>query len=255
MGKKWITFDLDGTLMQNPFGKWVFPEIEEMFKEQMQGESFICEMVKEHQKRMHHGDIVSAYDWDDIMQCTAVNFGVTIRVRVEELVKKHASPSKVYLLEAGMLETLHSLKKKGYHLAAITNGYANYQLPVMDTLGLTSLFDAIITPERVGYGKPKTQMAASLYEGTNEIIAHIGDRIDHDVVFANRLGVLSVWIWRGMPETLKKVDPLERINVKPCWKACEKKWIQETEGKEMEHHALPVVVIHSIREIIQEGIV
>jgi len=27
MTKLWITFDLDGTLMQNPFGKWVFPEI------------------------------------------------------------------------------------------------------------------------------------------------------------------------------------------------------------------------------------
>jgi putative hydrolase of the HAD superfamily len=102
------------------------------------------------------------------------------------LVKKHSVPPKVYLLEEGILETLYELRDNGFNLAVITNGFEKYQKPVMDVLGLTHAFNAIITPENAGFGKPQVERVKGLFEDDSKIIAHIGDRLDHDVLLANK---------------------------------------------------------------------
>ncbi|GAK14631.1 hypothetical protein [Geomicrobium sp. JCM 19039] len=61
--KKYITFDLDGTLMQNPFVSYVFPEIEDIAKEKGVKDVSVKQLlVQEHNKRMGTGRIVDAYN-------------------------------------------------------------------------------------------------------------------------------------------------------------------------------------------------
>jgi putative hydrolase of the HAD superfamily len=256
MGKKWITFDLDGTLMQNPFGEWVFPEIERIAgKYLVGGKKILHELVQEHRNRMDAGLIVEAYDWDDIVEKVFSSKQILEKVDVEELVKKHSIRPKVFLLEDGVEATLLQLKEKGFSLAVVTNGFEKYQKPVMDVLGLTNLFDVIITPEKVGYGKPQIEMMASLLQDGDELVAHVGDRLDHDVVFANTLSVLSILVYRNMPERVKVAHPFVRSGMEECMNWFRVKWQKETGKTELPNNAIPKMVIQSIIEIEEKSLI
>ncbi|WP_047982671.1 HAD family hydrolase [Ornithinibacillus contaminans] len=253
MGKKWITFDLDGTLMQNPFAKWVFPEIEEIVAQEGY-RGIRHELVEEHRQRMRAGAVVEAYDWDDILRDVCRRNGLSVEISVEQLVQKHAAPAKVYLLERDVLEVLRILRKNGYTLAAVTNGFYHYQKPVMDVLGLTAFFDTVITPDRSGYGKPQIEMVKSLQGAGDRIIAHVGDRIDHDVIFANELGILSVFFYRNMTGFVRKVPPEMRNKQEECLAYFRWKWRQETEEDDWKFPltGVPDVVVYTMNELVAQ---
>ncbi len=197
MGTKWITFDLDETIMQNPFGKWVFPEIVNMLKKETDTEEDILDLiVSEHLQRMSEERFLEAYDWDDIITGVAGNLGAGSVIDIERMVIKHSESPKIYLLEDNMLDYLKRIKEKGFHLAAATNGYSKYQLPVLQKLGLDRVFDEVITSDSAGFAKPNPAVLKKLSDD-GEITAHVGDRIDHDVLLANKLGVFSVFISQG----------------------------------------------------------
>lgn len=251
MKKKWITFDLDGTLMQNPFVDYVFPEIESTVLEKATSVGKVIDsLVSEHNRRMKENLIVEAYDWDDIVRRYLAQNQIEIEINVEDIVKKHSISPKVYLLEAGIIEALAQLKEQGYHLAVATNGFFKYQSPVLDALGLTEVFDLIITPEEAGYAKPNVKMFESLHE-EGEIVAHVGDRIDHDVSLANELGIPSVFIYRKLPESLQRLAPLERCKKETCIQLCQEKWKKETRGEfgSYTETQIPKLVIYSIHEL------
>ncbi|WP_156157903.1 HAD family hydrolase [Gordoniibacillus kamchatkensis] len=208
--KQWITFDLDGTLMQNPFGKGVFPEVEEQISAALQRPFRATEaLVREHELRMQQGLTVAAYDWDDMVRRLLAELQLQLDLDVERLVLKHSAAPKIYLLEETVIPTLRRLAERGYSLAAVTNGFYKYQYPVMERLGLGEWFDEIVTPEKAGCGKPDAGILRLLQE-TGRIVAHVGDRLDHDVYMANRAGVPSVLIHRKLPEPLRALTPQER---------------------------------------------
>jgi putative hydrolase of the HAD superfamily len=256
MAKKWITFDLDGTLMQNPFGDWVFPEIDRVAERYLDnGQKIFPELVLEHRMRMSSGRIVEAYDWDNIVQEVFAKKGIQVKINVEELVRKHSVPPKVSLLEDNLIKGLQGLKEHGYSLGVVTNGFEKYQKPVMDALGLTKIFDVVITPEKVGYGKPQMEMVEELLHGGNEIIAHVGDRLDHDVVLANKLGVLSVLLFPTMSEAIKQTAISKRSERRDCLDWLREKWGSETNENSLPNNAIPKLVIQSIHELNVETLI
>ncbi|WP_054949145.1 HAD family hydrolase [Numidum massiliense] len=347
MKNRWITFDLDGTLMQNPFVGWVFPEIAKAVLQALNAqhgkadasatkgvegapplssnsgnkrmmavlgevekesaavprdsdvpddvgdladepnnasdtdvpdeaddaggsdeaggatevqisaaEKRILEEIREkifneHKRRMRAREWVAAYDWDDIVQQCVAKLGLQLTIDVASLVKKHALPPKIYLLEDGVHDVLKALKKSGYRLAVVTNGFYKYQAPVMEALNIDALFDAVITPERVGYGKPDPRMLAPLQQ-KGEIVAHVGDRLDHDVCLANESGVTSVWVIRKLPAKLHAVAPQHRQDSDATIDLCTTRWRQE-QGKSaapLPTEAIPDVVVHSLDELL-----
>lgn len=208
--KRWITFDLDGTLMQNPFGKWVFPEVERLISAQLRREFKATEaLVREHELRMRHNRTVDAYDWDDMVRHLLNELQLDLEIDMEQLVLKHSAAPKIYLLEHTVIPTLRRLKERGYSLATVTNGFYKYQFPVMKELGISEWFDEIVTPEKAGCGKPDVDILRGLRE-SGRIIAHVGDRLDHDVYMANKAGVASVLIYRNLPEPLRTLTPQRR---------------------------------------------
>ncbi|NOU94000.1 HAD-IA family hydrolase [Paenibacillus sp. LMG 31456] len=221
--KKWITFDLDGTLMQNPFGKWVFPEVEELISTQLQRQFKSTEaLVREHELRMNQNRTVEAYDWDEMVQLLLKELQLDLEINVEQLVLKHSIDPKIYLLEETVIPTLRRLKEQGYSLATVTNGFYKYQYPVMKELGLSEWFDEIITPEKVGCGKPDVNILRGLQE-SGTIVAHVGDRLDHDIFLANETGVPSMLIYRKLPEWLRILSPKKRAGSAGFLKICEEK--------------------------------
>jgi HAD superfamily hydrolase (TIGR01549 family) len=227
MTRKWITFDLDGTLMQNPFGKWVLPEIEELVSNRLKREVRAREaLMREHEERMRQNRTVDAYDWDDMVRQLLREHLIELEIDVERLVLKHAAAPKIYLLEQTVIPVLERLKRSGYSLATVTNGFYKYQYPVMEQLGLSGLFDAIITPEIMGCGKPDVRILRSLLE-SGQLVAHVGDRLDHDVYLANEAGAASVWIYRDLPEEMREMQPEKRSANAHFAHVCEQKLKEE----------------------------
>ncbi|MFM1651545.1 HAD family hydrolase [Brevibacillus sp. B_LB10_24] len=251
--KRWITFDLDGTLMQNPFQEWVFPEIDAIVAAEA-GSATACdargEMIAEHERRLARHMYVEAYDWDDILSGLLERLGLVLAIDIEQLVIKHSCEPKVSLLEEGVLDALAALKAGGYALAAVTNGYFKFQYPVMQALGLADLFDAVVTPDRVGFAKPDVRIFDTLCR-QGGIAAHVGDRIDHDVCLANRFGTCSVLIDRRLPPELADMNPFARATCEAGKQFCEKKARAEQISAEPGLWApmLPKAVIGSLTEL------
>ncbi|MDF2684375.1 MAG: haloacid dehalogenase [Brevibacillus sp.] len=248
--KRWITFDLDGTLMQNPFGAWVFPEIAEVvFGRLGRPHDIVSEMVEEHEVRMRAGRYVEAYDWDDILRERFRELGLPDSFEIEPIVRKHSVPPKVTLLESGTLEFLSDLKARGFCLAVVTNGFYKYQAPVMEALGLIDQFDEVVTPERVGAGKPDPAILRGL---GGQIVAHVGDRLDHDVQLANRCDVAAILIHKNLTADLKSLSPLLRVKDPAGIQLCIEKGRKESNNalwNELAAGLLPAAIIDSLHEI------
>ncbi|MFS0558914.1 HAD family hydrolase [Brevibacillus sp. 179-C9.3 HS] len=250
MSKRWISFDLDGTLMQNPFGAWVFPEIARIISGRLGREhDIISEMVAEHERLMAQERYVKAYDWDGILSSRCDALCVEKMIEIESLVRKHSVIPKVHLLEDGILQVLSELRERGYSLAVVTNGFYKFQAPVMEALGLLECFDEIVTPERAGTGKPDPVILQKL---PGEVIAHVGDRLDHDVQLANRSHATSVLIERKLPEELLGIEPLMRAHDHRVRLLCLEKWKRECKNpllSEVPELMMPRIVIHSMKEL------
>lgn len=250
MNKRWITLDLDGTLMQNPFGAWVFPEVASTVSRKLGREhDIVAELIAEHEKRMALRQWVAAYDWDDMLSVRCAALGVQPGVDIEALVRKHCVPPKVHLLEQGIPETLRKLRGEGFALAVVTNGFYKYQAPVMEVLGILELFEAIITPERAGTGKPDPAIFQHL---PGEVLAHVGDRLDQDVHPANQMKIVSVLIERKMPEAAKGISPYMRVRDQRVRELCTEKGRRECQNnglQELPEQFVPRAIIHSLTEL------
>ncbi len=108
-----------------------------------------------------------------------------------------------------VVPTLLNLKKK-YRLGVISNGLAVKQWEKLIGLGLHHLFDAVITSEEVGAEKPDDEIFKAALRKLNtraSECAMVGNKLDTDVVGANRAGMLSIRIRRGKSANAKPQSP------------------------------------------------
>ena len=96
----------------------------------------------------------------------------------------------------GAFEVLETMRKDGYRIGMIANGDSTGARNIINSTGLQDYFDAIIISEEVGIEKPDKrifQVALDKLgvEAKNAVM--VGNRIDADIVGANRIGMKSVW--------------------------------------------------------------
>lgn len=251
---RWISFDLDGTLMQNPFMKAVLPEVQSLIQEQSESDYNVIEaLIHEHESRLQSGLTVDAYDWDDIVQHEIKQQGLSLSIDVEALVIKHCRPPYIRLLDETIIPALEQLRVAGYSIAAVTNGFYKYQYPVLEGLGIAQYFDEVVTPERCGSGKPDIHMLTSLRD-SGEIVAHVGDRFEQDVYMARLADVTSVFIHRGLPADLVEMSCDERAQTKAFHEICEQRLpneLIEVQSPEELDQYLPNYVICDLQELIK----
>jgi len=199
---------------------------------------------------MNNNRVLESYDWDDTIAEIIAELELDLQLDVEKIVSSHSTSPKIYLLEENMLDSLEKLREEGYSLATATNGYYKYQMPVLKELKLNKVFEKIITSDLAGFAKPDTQMLIKIME-RDCVIAHVGDRIDHDVLMANNLGITSVFINKNLPNHVLDLPLSKRRNDHNFIGLCKDKWQKENKYRDIPFNekCIPDIVVASIEEL------
>ncbi len=214
-----VGFDLDGVLIRNPFETCVVPRLAALLKATSGlrdlGEEEAARAVRRRvaggwQRRMDAGDLVGAYDWDAIYREVAAELGgapeLAVGIDVAGWVVECCGQDGHIAALPGAREALAGLRGLGTRLVVVTNGFAAYQEPVLDALGLLAYFDAVVTPERAGAAKPQ----ARIFEAAAPLDLFVGDTLVHDVLGARSAGVPAAWLHAALPPELAPLSPRER---------------------------------------------
>lgn len=222
-----ISFDLDGVLQRNPFqgGRpdGVFGHIRRELApftglSGLEAEEAALKLVYgEHKARLNAGQMVAAFDWDDIVVTVGKRIGYTGKMDVAALVTHYAKNPELCWSYPGAAECLETLTAQGHTLITVTNGFRCYQEPVLRQLGLLQYFQAMVSPEVAGAAKPQVEIfkAAEAYGPAPRI--HVGDTLPHDVAGAKRAGWKAVYLLQmknvgatELPAELAALPPAQR---------------------------------------------
>jgi len=206
-----ITLDLDGVLMKNPFSTAVFPIITKQLGERhgLSHKEVMTLIRKEVRVRAARRDYVAAYDWDDIVATVGHSLGFEGAIDVAELVRQNCTPEHIHSYP-GVHETLARLKEAGHVLVALTNGFAKYQVPVLEGLGMMQYLSGIYTPEVTGFAKPEAEFFAAARRDFGFPHVHVGDTVAHDVWGAKQSGAVTVWLYHNLLEEIAGLPLMER---------------------------------------------
>lgn len=100
----------------------------------------------------------------------------------------------------GAAELVHELKRRGYPLALVADGYSGTYRNVLAQHALYDSFDVFAISEEVGVSKPDARMfrhALDLLGVPPEAYARtvmVGNHLERDIKGANALGIISVWL-------------------------------------------------------------
>lgn len=207
MQELWIGFDLDDVIVRGPFTDWIEPHLRRTIAEGSHRVSSdgwhrdgpldqrIAADVRRAFTRLASEDPVRAFDWDELYGTVANDWGVASLPDVAELVNAYLDRPGTSTALPGAVEALEAAANAGFRVAATTNGFARFQLPILDALGLRSRFDAVVTPDRAGACKPSPR-----YFGARPgLVAHVGDSLWQDVRGARRAGVDALWVHPEAP--------------------------------------------------------
>jgi putative hydrolase of the HAD superfamily len=117
---------------------------------------------------------------------------------------------------APTLETLHAM---GLRRAVASNW--DSRLPsLLETVGLRSHFEFVLTSAEVGRAKPHPLLFERSLERFGlapEEVIYVGDSYGHDVVGARNAGVTAVLIERGKQESYPDAEVLGALSELPHW--------------------------------------
>lgn len=202
--KPWVTFDMDRTLAKSPYWRLHFlPWLQ--VEAARRGDDFNLLRQRFHaesEARWRRGDWVQSFDWPDI----AATIGLP---PVPDALPPSTEAVRALVLP-GVERMLWELRALDVHLGVVTNGFFACQMPYLKALGWNFLFDAVITPDLVGCAKPDPAALASLQPG----LVHIGDRLSHDILVAQRSRRKSILLGPEGPET-DRIDPLSPARITP----------------------------------------
>ena len=97
----------------------------------------------------------------------------------------------------GVIETLEYLKKKGYQLHIITNGFAEVQHRKIESSGLQPYFNRIFISEEIHAPKPDRKIFEHALTSCNAKKSKslmIGDSWETDIVGARNFGISQVFV-------------------------------------------------------------
>lgn len=203
-----LFFDLDSTLVVNHFSgrvlRTVLAEVAEASGKSLKDLS--RELGAENTRRQElDPDHILTMDWADIAVSIARNYGVTLSNSVDDLWRTYANAQEVEILD-NAAQVLAQIKT-GRTIVLTTKGLSKYQDPVLEVTGLDAYFDAILTPDKVGYLKTSPAYFQG-YQGQNALFIQIGDHYYDDIICAKRNGFYA--ILRAPIAELAPYSPFER---------------------------------------------
>lgn len=135
---------------------------------------------------------------------------------------------KYWFLETDTIETLSWIRQQGYKLGLISNASDKADvLTLLEQFNLTHYFEHLIISAEFGLRKPHPDIfheGLRLFNAQPENCFMVGDRLDMDILGANRVGIPSIWISRRAFEqentvhdeakpvfSIKNLDDLKQI--------------------------------------------
>ena len=201
---KCIFFDLDHTLWDfEKNSREALVEMYHHFELSKTGISSIDEfidhyyVINEEMWDKYSKDIISKDELrNDRFYLALKNFNINNRELGEKMATYYvsASPYKTHLFKDCHL-VLTELKKK-FKLHIITNGFEEVQYIKLNTTGLTSYFEHVVTSEKAGVKKPAKGIfdyALKLSGAELEKSIMIGDGIETDILAAKNAGMDQVF--------------------------------------------------------------
>jgi FMN phosphatase YigB (HAD superfamily) len=192
-----VGFDLDGTLMDSPYGRlWFRPWVRA--QEAVQGVepgAFLAQLRDAGIRRWRQGRWAAAYDWPGICRQT---LGLT-------LPPPDAPRADLVwpLVLPGALALLRWLWDRRAELVLVTNGFDALQWPYLKALGWDRLFRDRATPDAIGTAKPDPRM----FDARGPLDLFVGDRPWQDGLGAHRAGIPVALVGPG-PRQEDHWDPL-----------------------------------------------
>lgn len=124
-------------------------------------------------------------------------FGVDVASRVAEISNFYITESpKKSRLFPHTIETMVYLRKRGYRLILLTNGFLEVQKVKIRESKLEPYFEQMITSEEAGYQKPDKRIFEFAFKALgvekNESVM-IGDDLDNDISGAQNFGIDTVF--------------------------------------------------------------
>lgn len=146
---------------------------------------------------------------EEIMQELAKKYNFEVSPRFWEIhLKMHQQYGRLY---DEAVETLKTLKERGYHVGLITDSDSEYLKAHLEALGILELFDSITTSEEAGFYKPHPRIFELALEKANvkgEEAIYVGDNPLKDCVGARHVDMVSVLLDK-------------KGSKKELWKECE----------------------------------
>lgn len=122
------------------------------------------------------------------------------RVIAAGIVAYHDTKFACLKVDPDVIPTLITLRDRGYMLGIISNGRLIKQWEKIIRLGLHHYFHVVVVSEEVGSEKPDVRIFETALRrlGVRPFEAvYVGDRLDTDILGANRAGLVSVRILKG----------------------------------------------------------
>jgi len=118
----------------------------------------------------------------------------------DSLDQHYAVTQKNWRLEKDAIPCLEALQAANYKMGIISNAGDDRDVQkLVETFGITSYFDIVLTSAACGYRKPHKkifELALEYFNIRAEEVAMIGDTLKADIQGANQMGMYSVWITR-----------------------------------------------------------
>ena len=220
-GCKTVFWDFHGTLADDP-GGWPGALIEVLDRyvprhgvDREEVRSFLRNGFPWHRPDQPHPELSSPdVWWENLEPLFAKAYeGVGIQPgRSRELARRvremYVRPERQKLFDHS-LETLESLRKDGWRQVILSN-HAPELPEIVDGVGLSGFFDAIITSAATGYEKPNRRAFQIALEaaGNPAIAWMIGDNPEADVLGAESAGIPAILVRKEDPRCLRVAPDL-----------------------------------------------
>lgn len=187
-----VLFDLDGTLLDRDTSVKKFVE-----DQHTRLSSVLSHIPKKLFAKRFIELEENGYVWKDkVYQKLAEELAVR-RMPPGELLDDYLTQFKHHCTPfPNLISMLDELKKKGYRLGLVTNGYGVFQYDTIQALKIKDYFDTILISEMEGLRKPDPlvfERAAERLNVKTEECMFVGDHPKNDVEAAKNAGMVAVW--------------------------------------------------------------
>ncbi len=208
-----VLFDLDGTLFnRDRTVTVVLARQVEQFAHLIPAEQAAAFI-----RRVEVLDAHGHRDKREVYAIIGTEFGFDTATVADLVVSFWAAYPGCCQLDAGVADTLTTLRQRGKRLGIVTNGATAIQRAAIEALGVGPAVDTIVISEAEGVRKPEAaifRLAAARLGVPVERCCFVGDHPEVDVLGAQRAGLQAFWkrtsYWPP-PEPLPTLDTISEL--------------------------------------------